>query len=64
MTDGWKLDRQRLAKALQDMSEQQRKQLQARSRTGPKSLTLDEIGMLFLMTRDKIREIERRGGKK
>ena len=64
MTDGWKLDRQRLEKVLEVMSKAEREKLQARSKSGLKSLTLDEIGLLFLMTREKIRAIERQAGKK
>ena len=64
MTDGWRLDRQRLEKVLEGMSDPEREKLQARSKSGLKSLTLDEIGLLFLMTREKIRAIERQAGKK
>ena len=32
--------------------------LQTRAMKGTKSLTLDEVGILFLLTRERIREIE------
>jgi len=38
--------------------------LQARPMTDLDSLTLDEVGVLFLETRDRIRTIEAKAGKR
>jgi DNA-directed RNA polymerase sigma subunit (sigma70/sigma32) len=53
-----KFDRQRLEKLRASMSVAEIEDLQTRARKGTKSLTLDEVGILFLLTRARIREIE------
>jgi len=53
-----KFDRQRLEKLRASMSVAEIEDLQSRARKGTKSLTLDEVGILFLLTRERIREIE------
>jgi DNA-directed RNA polymerase sigma subunit (sigma70/sigma32) len=59
---GRKLDEERLALLLRGMSHSDLQQLEARSKSGPKSLTLDEVGILFLWTREKIRALEKKAG--
>ena len=62
--DGRKLDKERLSRLLEEMSPADRERLEARAKAGSKDLTLDEVGILFLITREKIRAIEKkaRGG--
>jgi DNA-directed RNA polymerase sigma subunit (sigma70/sigma32) len=36
--------------------------LKSKGQADPASLTLDEVGVLFLLTRERIREIERMAG--
>jgi DNA-directed RNA polymerase sigma subunit (sigma70/sigma32) len=38
--------------------------LKLKGQVKPASLTLDEVGVLFLVTRERIREIERNAGSK
>lgn len=66
MTEGGrKLDWERLSLLRNAMSESDLRQLEARSKADLKSLTLDEVGILFLGTREKIRAFEKkaRGGR-
>ena len=58
--DGFRLDKKRLAELLEAMSQADRERLEARAKAGPKTLTMDEVGILFLMTREKIRAIEKK----
>jgi DNA-directed RNA polymerase sigma subunit (sigma70/sigma32) len=55
---GQEWDRARLEKLLAAMTMEEIDALHVRSKTEPKSLTLDEVGMLFLLTRDRIRALE------
>ena len=55
---GW--DRQRSEQLRATLSEPEIEALAKRAESDPSSLTLDEVGVLFLVTRDRIREIERR----
>jgi DNA-directed RNA polymerase sigma subunit (sigma70/sigma32) len=64
-----KWDRARAEKLRAAMTDQQIAALRARSQTDLNSLTLDEVGVIFLVTRDLIRLIEfkapkRHGGHK
>jgi DNA-directed RNA polymerase sigma subunit (sigma70/sigma32) len=59
-----KWDRARLEKLRAAMSDAEIDSLQARSETALKSLTLDELGVLFLVTRERIRAIEAKARKK
>ena len=52
----WDLKRSEQLRA--KMSEAELLALQARSDADPGSLTLDEVGVLFLVTRERIRAIE------
>jgi DNA-directed RNA polymerase sigma subunit (sigma70/sigma32) len=54
--ESYRLDKERLTKILDGMSREEREHLEARSKSGSRSLTLDEVGILFLMAREKIRE--------
>ena len=58
--DGRKFDEERLSKLLEGMSQVERERLEARSKADSKYLTLDEVGILFLMTREKIRAFEKK----
>jgi DNA-directed RNA polymerase sigma subunit (sigma70/sigma32) len=58
--DGRKFDEERLSKLLEGMSQADRERLEARSMADSKSITLDEVGILFLITREKIRAFEKR----
>jgi DNA-directed RNA polymerase sigma subunit (sigma70/sigma32) len=64
----YKWDRARLEALRATMTAAEIDALQARSRTDLDSLTLDEVGVLFLATSDRIRTIEakarRKGGGK
>ena len=60
--DGFNLDKERLAKLLEGMSQADRERLEAQAKAGAKALTMDEVGILFLMTREKIRAIEKKAG--
>ena len=60
MNDGMKFDQERLARLLEAMSEEERQQLQLRAKAGVEPLTLDDVGMLFLMTREQIRALEKK----
>lgn len=53
-------DRQRSEQLRATLSEPEIEALAKRAKSDPSSLTLDEVGVLFLVTRDRIREIERR----
>jgi DNA-directed RNA polymerase sigma subunit (sigma70/sigma32) len=53
--DGW--DRQRSEQLRATLSDAE---IQALAKRVPRSLTLDEVGVLFLVTRDRIRAIEER----
>ena len=52
---GW--DRQRAEQLRATLSDAE---IQALAKRDPRSLTLDEVGVLFLVTRDRIRAIEGR----
>ena len=58
--DSRKLDKERLSKLLEEMSPADRERLEARAKAGSKGLTLDEVGILFLITRERIRAIEKK----
>jgi len=58
--DSRKLDNERLSKLLEEMNQADREGLEARAKAGSKDLTLDEVGVLFLINREKIRAIERK----
>jgi hypothetical protein len=51
-------DRPRLEKLRASMSVGEIEDLLARAKKVPKSLSLDEVGILFLLTRERIRDIE------
>jgi DNA-directed RNA polymerase sigma subunit (sigma70/sigma32) len=55
---GYEWDRARLEKIKETMSDAELAALKSRSETDPNSLTLDEVGLVFLITRDRIRTIE------
>lgn len=55
---GW--DRQRSEQLRAALSDAEIEALAERAEADPSSLTLDEVGVLFLVTRDRIRAIERR----
>ena len=66
MTSGW--DRKRSERLRASMSDEQIAALTARCERDPQSLSLDEVGVLYLVTRERIRDIEAqaksgRGGK-
>lgn len=54
---GW--DRQRSEQLRASLSEAEIEVLAKRAESDPKPLTLEEVEVLFLVTRDRIREIER-----
>lgn len=51
-------DRQRSEQLRATLSEADIKALAKRAKSDPRSLTLDELGVLFLVSRDRIRAIE------
>jgi DNA-directed RNA polymerase sigma subunit (sigma70/sigma32) len=55
---GYEWHRARLEKIKETMSDAELAALKSRSETDPDSLTLDEVGLVFLITRDRIRTIE------
>jgi DNA-directed RNA polymerase sigma subunit (sigma70/sigma32) len=55
---GW--DRQRSEQLRATLSDTEIQALAKRAESDPTSLTLDEVGVLFLVTRDRIRAIEGR----
>ena len=59
-----KWDRARAEKLRAAMSSAEIDALRARSEVDLNSLTLDEVGVLFLVTRERIRTIEARARKK
>ena len=60
MTDNGKAWDMRSAEHLRSrMTEEAIASLKSRGQLDPASLTLDEVGVLFLITRERIREIER-----
>ena len=59
-----KWDRERLEKLRATMSRSEIDALRARSEADLNSLSLDEVGILFLETRDHIRTIEAKARKK
>jgi DNA-directed RNA polymerase sigma subunit (sigma70/sigma32) len=60
----YKWDRARLEALRATMTAAEIDALQARSKTDLDSLSLDEVGVLFLDTRDRIRTIEAKARKK
>jgi hypothetical protein len=63
-TKGYEWDRARLEKLRATMTRAEIDALQARSKADLDSLTLDDVGLLFLETRDRIRTIEAKSRKK
>jgi DNA-directed RNA polymerase sigma subunit (sigma70/sigma32) len=61
---GHKWDRARLEKLRAAMSDPEIDALRARSETALNSLTLGEVGVLFIVTRERIRTIEAKARKK
>ena len=57
MKDGW--DRQRSEELRASLTNAEIEALSRRANSDPQSLTLDEVGALFLITRDRIRELEK-----
>jgi DNA-directed RNA polymerase sigma subunit (sigma70/sigma32) len=53
-------DRERSEKLRATMNAAEIAALLQRSQTDPRSLSIDEVGVLFLVTRERIREIEAR----
>jgi DNA-directed RNA polymerase sigma subunit (sigma70/sigma32) len=53
-------NRERSEQLRSTLSEADIDELKRRADSDPGSLTLDEVGVLFLVTRDRIREIEKR----
>jgi DNA-directed RNA polymerase sigma subunit (sigma70/sigma32) len=53
---GW--DRERSEKLRATLSDAEIEALAKRAKSDPKSISLDELGLLFLVTRDRIRAIE------
>jgi DNA-directed RNA polymerase sigma subunit (sigma70/sigma32) len=51
-------DRQRSEKLRATLSDAEIEALTKRAKSDPKSISLDELGVLFLVTRDRIRAIE------
>ena len=57
MTDhNW--DMARVEKLRATMTDADVETLRAREKTDPRSLTIDEVGVLFLITRERIRKLE------
>ena len=57
---GRKLDEERLSRLRAAMSDADLQRLEARSKVDSKSLTLDEVGVLFIWTRERIRAFEKK----
>jgi DNA-directed RNA polymerase sigma subunit (sigma70/sigma32) len=55
---GW--DRRRSEQLRASLSETEIEALAKRAKSDPRSLTLDELGVLFLVARDRLRAIERK----
>ena len=55
---GW--DRERSEQLRSTLTDADLDDLKRRAEADPASLNLDEVGVLFLVTRDRIREIERK----
>ena len=55
---GW--DRERSERLRSKLTDADLDDLKRRAEADPASLSLDEVGVLFLVTRDRIREIERK----
>jgi DNA-directed RNA polymerase sigma subunit (sigma70/sigma32) len=62
--DRSKLDYDRLGKLREAMSQSDIEALQARFKSDPHSLNLDEAGVLFLISREKIRGFEAKARRK
>jgi hypothetical protein len=62
--DRSKIDYDRLGKLRDSMSQSEIEALQARFKSNPSSLNLDEAGVLFLITREKIRGFEEKARRK
>jgi DNA-directed RNA polymerase sigma subunit (sigma70/sigma32) len=66
-SDGKYWDMRRAEQLRSAMTVDEIRSLKAKGETNPASLSLDEVGVLFLLARDRIREIERladgKGGK-
>jgi DNA-directed RNA polymerase sigma subunit (sigma70/sigma32) len=58
------LDYERLGKLREAMSQSEIEALQARFKSDPHSLSLDEAGVLFLVTRERIRGFKERARRK
>jgi len=55
--DSHKAEKARLARLREAMTDADIEQLKARSRSNSKSLTLDEVGILFVLARERVRSI-------
>jgi DNA-directed RNA polymerase sigma subunit (sigma70/sigma32) len=56
---GRKFDEERLSKLREAMTDAELKSLDARFKADRKSLSEDEVGVLFIWTRERIREFEK-----
>jgi len=59
---GW--DRRRSEQLRATLSDADIEALAKRAKSNPKSISLDELGVLFLVTRDRIRAIEAKARRK
>lgn len=57
--DGKAWDMRRIEQLRSSMSDADISALKSKGQAAPASLTLDEVGVLFLITRERIREIEK-----
>ena len=62
--DGKAWDMRRIELLRSSMSDSEIAVLKSKEQQDPASLTFDEVGVLFLVTRDRIRELERMAGRK
>ena len=62
--DGRAWDMRRVEHMRSSMTTDQIAALKAKGQANPAALTLDEVGVLFLFSRERIREIERTTGDK
>ena len=57
--DDWKVQAQKRRAA---MSDAEIKALRQRHENDPSSLSMDEVGVLYIVTRERIRDYERKAG--
>jgi DNA-directed RNA polymerase sigma subunit (sigma70/sigma32) len=57
--DGRTWDMRRIEQLRASLTDAELVALKSKGQSNPASLSLDEVGMLFLVTRERIREIER-----